>query len=64
MLLDEITYYKANKKEFTSLYEGKFLIIKGKEVIGVYNTRTQANDEALKLHAMGSFIIEHPLTLK
>ena len=64
MITDEISYYKENKTEFTSLYDGKFLVIKGKEVIGVYKTRSQANDEALKLHPIGSFIIEHPLTLK
>ncbi|OJW77371.1 MAG: hypothetical protein BGO69_18495 [Bacteroidetes bacterium 46-16] len=64
MLFDEIGFYKKNKKEFISLYDGKFLVIKGEQIIGVYDTRSRAYDEAVKLHAIGSFIIEHPVTLK
>jgi hypothetical protein len=64
MLIDEIGYYKKNKQEFISLYNGKFLIIKDKGVMGVFETRSHANDEALRLYAIGSYIIEHPLAIK
>lgn len=64
MLDTEINYYKENKKEFISLYAGKFLVIKGAALIGVYDTRSRAFDEAVKLHVAGSFIIEHPIDLK
>jgi len=63
MLDEDISYYKANKEEFKLLYAGKFLVIKDKILLGVYDTRTQANDETLKLHAAGTFIIERPMNL-
>ncbi len=64
MLLDEIAFYKKNRIEFTSLYDGKFLVIKGEQIIGVYDTRSRALDETIKIHAVGSFIIEHPVALR
>jgi hypothetical protein len=56
----EIAFYKANRKDFVQQYENKFLVIKGEALVGVYDTRSQASDDALKNHAAGSFIIERP----
>jgi hypothetical protein len=64
MILDEIAYYKSNKEEFMSLYNGKHLVIKGMQLIGVYDTNTQAYEETVKTHQQGSFIIERPYRLK
>ena len=60
---NEIKYYKANRMEFILQYEGKYLAIKGMEVIGVYQSATEAVEETGKLHARDSYIIEHPLDL-
>lgn len=61
MILDtEIAYYKANRKEFVKEYEGKFVVIKGEALLGVYDTRSQAHDTTLLSHEAGSFIIERP----
>jgi hypothetical protein len=64
MITEEIEFYKANRTEFISMYNGKHLVIKGRQIIGVYNTNSQAYDEAIKMHALGTFIIERPFDLK
>lgn len=60
----DIDYYKANRQQFLKQYDGKFLVIKGKQIIGVYTNRTQAYDNTVVLHEEGTFIIEHPIVLK
>lgn len=64
MIAEEIDYYKANRKDFIEQYEGKFLVIKGKAVAGIYNSRTEAQEQARRQHEAGTYIIEHPLLLK
>jgi len=59
----EINYYKSSRKEFLTLYNGMHLVIKGQQVIGVYKSNSEAFNETIKLHAVGTFIIEHPLDL-
>jgi|GEM_PF-2764201 len=60
----EIEYYKSNRKEFLQQYNGKYLLIKGQQVIGVFNSNTEAQAEGASLHEVGTFIIEHPVLLK
>lgn len=60
---EEINFYKSRRLEFIAEYPGKHLVIKGKQVTGIYDTRTQAFDEATKLYEAGTFIIEHPVDL-
>lgn len=58
---EEIAYYKANRKEFIRLYAGKHLVIKGMEIVGIYNSRTEATDTAAMQYDPGTYIIERPL---
>lgn len=60
----DIDYYKANRQQFLEQYDGKFLVIKGKQLIGIYTTRTQAYNTTVAQHEEGTFIIEHPILLK
>ncbi len=59
----EIDYYKANRQNFIEQYSGKFLVIKGKEVVGVYQSNTAAREHTMQ-YEQGTFIIEHPVLLK
>jgi hypothetical protein len=61
---NDISYYKDNKQHFTDLYAGKYLVIKGMEIVGIYESNSQALEETLKQHERGTFIIEHPLVVK
>lgn len=60
---EEIAYYKANRKDFIKLYEGKYLVIKGLQVVGVYKSRTEAHDTAIAEYGAGTFIIERPMNI-
>ena len=60
---EEIDYYKSRRVELISEYPGKYLVIKGMQVAGIYETRTQATEEAGRLYETGTFIIEHPVDI-
>ena len=54
----EYEFYKANKGSLLPKYEGKFIVIVGKEIVGSFNTREEAIDEAAKDHRPGTFLIQ------
>ena len=58
MLKDELDFFIAQQGELVSQYLGKFLVIKGKEVIGVYDSALQAYLEAQKENPLGTFMIQ------
>ena len=60
MMLDvEIKYCSDNWDKFLDLYEGRYLLIHGKELIGVYDSHARAYEEARKQFKVGTFLIEH-----
>ena len=60
---DEIRFYKTHRVEFVKQYCGKYLVIKGMSIIGIYCTHSEAQEETLKFHEKGTYIIEHPVDL-
>jgi hypothetical protein len=64
IIAKEIDYYKSNRLEFIEQYAGKYLVIKGMSVIGVYNTYSAAFEDTLRNHERDTFIIEHPMAVK
>ena len=59
MLEKEFKYYKENQDKLVAQYNGKFVVIMGEEVIGVYATQLEAYNETIKIHARGTFLIQH-----
>lgn len=59
MLDREINYYRKNKEKLKKLYSDKYIIIKGNEIIGTYDTHAIAYHEARKNHEVGTFIIKY-----
>ena len=57
-LHSELSYYKENQKELVEKYQGKFVVIKDKEVQGVYDTKIEAYAEAQKNFELGTFLIQ------
>ena len=55
----EFTYYTTHQKELVKKYEGKYLVIKNEQVIGVYGTREEAIQEAMKDHKLGTFLVQY-----
>ena len=53
----EYEFYKGNKESLLPKYEGKFIVIVGEKVVGSFDTREEAIDEAVKDHKPGTFLI-------
>ena len=57
----EFEYYRANKADFLAKYEGKFIVIKGHEVLGTFDEQLEAINETRKNHELGTFLV-HQVT--
>ncbi|MFA7402183.1 MAG: hypothetical protein WCZ21_06600 [Bacteroidales bacterium] len=58
MLDKELQYYIDNQNELVAKYIGKYLVIKGQTIIGVYDTEIEAYSETVKKHELGTFLIQ------
>jgi hypothetical protein len=54
----EFDYYIAHQAELVEKFDGKVVVIKGQEVIGVYDDKINAITETQKTHALGSFLVQ------
>ena len=56
-LKTEFQFYIDNQEKLVKKYDGKFIIIKGEEVLGDYDDEDAAIVEALKKHKPGTFMV-------
>ena len=61
MLDKEFKYYIANQAELVAKYPNKFIVIKNKEVIGVYDSHADAYNKTVETEELGTFLIQHCL---
>jgi hypothetical protein len=61
MLEKEFQYYKDHQKELVDKFEGKFVVIKGEQVIGSYDSEIEAYEETKKTEELGTFLIQQAL---
>ena len=54
----EFEFYQDNKERFLSEYQDKFIVIKGEEVIGVFEDQMEAVEETRKKHQLGTFMVK------
>jgi hypothetical protein len=54
----EDAFYLANKPELRAKYRGKYIVIVGEEVIGVYDDAGTAYHETIKTYPLGSFMLK------
>lgn len=59
LLQVEFDFYLENKDVFHQQYEGKFIVLKNKVVIGVYTDRMEAINETRKTNELGTFLVQH-----
>lgn len=59
MLEREVYYYEKNKRKFKELYNGKYIVIKNKAIIGIYDTHSEAYHNTITDNEVGTFIIKH-----
>jgi hypothetical protein len=58
MLEKEYYYYLKNKKTLKQDYRNRVIVIKGKDIIGDYDTKEEALLETVKEHELGTFLIQ------
>jgi hypothetical protein len=56
---DDYQFFLDNQEKFHKEYPGKFLVIKNKEILGVYEDQVEAYTETTKEHEPGTFIIQN-----
>lgn len=54
----EFRYYLAHQDELVSKYNGKFIVIKNRKVIGDYSSEMEAIRETSKTHDLGTFLVQ------
>ena len=59
MLDREFKYYLENQDELIEKYNGKYLVIVGEEVKGVYENEESAYFESSKEFESGTFLIQY-----
>ena len=64
MLEKEYKYYLDNQKDLLKKYEGKFVVIKGNEIVGDYSSEKEAYEESIKKYELGTFLIQQCLSDK
>lgn len=58
MLDKEYKFYRENQSDFIKKYKGKFLLIKGEQVVGAFDTREEAYNNAVQQYKLGTFLIQ------
>lgn len=61
MLNKEFQYYVSHQQELVEKYNGKFLVIIGEEIVGVYDSFEDALAESQKKYELGTFLIQQCL---
>lgn len=54
----EFQYYLDHQDEMVEKYDGKFIVLKGGEVLGAYNDELTAIAETEKAHELGTFLVQ------
>ena len=57
-LLPEFEYFKKHQDELVQQYGGKFIAIKGEEVIGAYDSFADAVHQTARTHEPGTFLVQ------
>lgn len=54
----EFNYYLEHQDELLKKYNGKFIVIKGREVIGSYDSELDAINKTIEKHKLGTFLVQ------
>ena len=53
----EFEFYRSNKQDILSKYEGLVVVVKGNKILGAYDSEKEAIDETIKEHPLGTFLV-------
>lgn len=58
MLEKEFHYYVEHQEELLKKHNGKYVVIKGHELLGSYEKILEAIEETEKTHKLGTFLVQ------
>ena len=58
MFDQELNYFIDNQEELVEQYQGKVLVLIGKNVVGVFGDLKEAYKEAIKKYELGTFMLQ------
>lgn len=58
LLKEEFKWYIEHQNELVKKYDGKFLVIKDKSIVGVYDREDVALFESEQKYELGTFLIQ------
>lgn len=58
MLKQEFEYFLEHQKELAEKHNGKYVVIKNRQVIGVFDSELDAVEETSKKEKMGTFLVQ------
>lgn len=64
MLEQERAIYDEKKKDWLAQYSGRFVVVKGDDLIGVYNTIDEAIAEGARRFGLSSFLVRQVLPVQ
>lgn len=54
----EFKYYLEHQNELVKKYNGKFIVIKNREVIGAFDSELEAIEKTAEKHELGTFLVQ------
>lgn len=57
-LESEFDFFLKNQKALVEKYRGKYIVVKGKKVLGSYSDLTSAINETSKTEELGTFLVQ------
>ena len=54
----EFKYYLEHQDELVKKFNGKFIVIKNREVIGVFDSELEAIEKTMEKHDLGTFLVQ------
>lgn len=58
MLTTEFNYYLTHQDELVKQYNGQYVVIVNKQVVGVFQTEQEAYINSIQLYPAGTFLIQ------
>jgi hypothetical protein len=54
----EFEFYLENQSQFAEKYKGKYIVIKNREIIGVFDSEIEATEKTSAKHELGTFLVQ------
>ena len=55
---EQFDFYLDNQEELVKKYDGKYIVIKDRKVLGAYDSEAEAIRETTRDHKLGTFIVQ------